>query len=377
MSNRNNNGRTSRLPLLTDNDRIILNIYLNMYNQTVRDIDLLYQQVDLMYGNLNSIRNIINFITGVSDSLNQTAEQEPTPPTFGTFSTPSSNSYYNTGTHNLSLSNRFYLVDLARYLLDSYDNETEMANQNSRETGERENTHVRRRVGTNTRRRSSTPTFNTDGINFDDIATGISQRIFPNLSSFYDNVPVYPTTEQITNGTRRLLYSNIEEPLNVCCPITLERFESDNEVLQILGCSHIFNPNSLQQWFRSNVRCPICRYDIRDYIPSSNRRRRYNFNDDEERKEEDTPPSYSSESSGSTLHSASPEPSPRVSIPEPVDNTEFITNLTTVTENLLNDLFSSSFPNNQFNFNGTTYSVDMSNNEIVFQGYIHPNNDDL
>jgi len=373
MSNRNR--RTQRLPILTENDRVLLNIYLNMYNQTVRDIELSYQQLNLLYDNLDSIRNIINIITGVSDSLDTRSQQETEPSTFGTFTRPSNNSYYNTSTNNLSLSTRLYLLDFARYLLDSYDNET-AETTNNRETEERERTRVRSRVGANTRRRPNTSVFGSENIHFDTIATGVSRRLFSGLASFYDNVPVYPTTEQIARGTRRLLYSNIEEPLNVSCPITLERFESDTEVLQILGCSHVFNPTSLQQWFQSNVRCPICRYDIRDYVPINNRRRRYNFEDEEETKEE-TPPAYSSESSDSTLHTRSSEPRERNSVPEPRDNTEFISNLTSVTENMLSDLFSSSFPNTRFNFNGTTYNVDVSNNEIVFQGYIHPNNDEL
>ena len=381
MSNRNNQPRRTshRLPILSDNDRIILNIYLNMYNQTVRDIDLVYQQLDLMNENLNNIRNIINIVTGVFDYTNPTTNEQQSVPHFGTFSHPSSNSYYNTSNtdnSNISLSSRLYLVDFARYLLDSYDNETET--RNNREPEERP--RVRSRVGVNTRRRQNTSVLSNEGINFDTIAGGITRRLFPRLSSFYDNVLVYPTTEQITNGTRRLLYSNIEEPLNVICPITLERFETDTEVLQILGCNHIFNPNSLQQWFQSNVRCPICRYDIRDYVPINNRRRRYNFEHEEETKQEETkeetPPAYSSESSDSTLHTSSSEPRERNSVPEPRDNTEFISNLTSVTENMLSDLFSSSFPNTRFNFNGTTYNVDVSNNEIVFQGYIQPNNND-
>ncbi len=376
MSSRNNSQRTSqRLPVLSESDRIILNIYLNMYNQTVRDIDLVYQQLDLMYENLNSIRHIINVVTGVYGSLNSTTnEQQRPPPTFGTFGRPSNNSYYNTGNNNLSLSSRLYLVDFARYLLDSYNDEAETTN-NTRQTEERERTRIRSRVGANTRRRPNTSVFNTESINFDSIAGGISQRLFPGLASFYDNVPIYPTAEQITNGTRRLLYSNIDEPLNLSCPITLERFESNTEVLQILGCNHIFNPNSLQQWFQNNVRCPICRYDIRDYIPVNNRRRRYNFEHQEETKEEETKEETKEESSDSTLRTSSPEPRSINSLPEPTDNTEFISNLTSVTENMLNDLFSASFPNTQFNFNGTTYTVDVSNNEIVFQGYIHPNDD--
>jgi hypothetical protein len=354
-----------------------------MYNQTVRDIELSYEQLNLLYDNLDSIRSIINTVTGISESLDSQSEQETAPSTFGTFTRPSSNSYYNTSTNNLSLSTRLYLLDFARYLLDSYGNETaETTTNNNSQTEERERTRVRSRVGANTRRRPIASVFNTESIIFDTPETTRPPRtFFPGLSNFYDNVPVYPTAEQIASGTRRLVYSNTEEPLNITCPITLERFESDTEVLQILGCSHIFNPTSLQQWFQSNVRCPICRYDIRDYVPINSRRRRYNYQEtkEEETKQEtkeETPTAYSSENSDSTLHSASPEPRSRHTIPEPADNTEFISNLTSVTENLLSDLFSSSFPNSQFNFNGTTYSVDLSNNEIVFQGYVHPNSEE-
>jgi hypothetical protein len=107
----------------------------------------------------------------------------------------------------------------------------------------------------------------------------------------------------------------------------------------------------------------------------NSRRRRYNFEHQEETKEEETKEETKEESSDSTLRTSSPEPRSINSLPEPTDNTEFISNLTSVTENMLNDLFSASFPNTQFNFNGTTYTVDVSNNEIVFQGYIHPNDD--
>jgi hypothetical protein len=30
-------------------------------------------------------------------------------------------------------------------------------------------------------------------------------------------------------------------------------------------CGHIFNTEQLNTWFRSNCRCPVCRYDIRRY----------------------------------------------------------------------------------------------------------------
>ena len=41
---------------------------------------------------------------------------------------------------------------------------------------------------------------------------------------------------------------------------------NDDEVAQIKKCKHIFTANQLNIWFQSNVKCPTCRYDIRNYI---------------------------------------------------------------------------------------------------------------
>ena len=40
---------------------------------------------------------------------------------------------------------------------------------------------------------------------------------------------------------------------------------NDDEVAQIKKCKHIFTANQLNIWFQSNVKCPTCRYDIRNY----------------------------------------------------------------------------------------------------------------
>lgn len=100
----------------------------------------------------------------------------------------------------------------------------------------------------------------------------------PNLFEVFSNylpttainsrVVVAPTNEQILQSTRVLYYNEIENPLNVSCPISLENFESSHMVTQIIHCGHIFNTPNFNSWFRSNVRCPVCRYDIRDYIPN-------------------------------------------------------------------------------------------------------------
>ena len=82
------------------------------------------------------------------------------------------------------------------------------------------------------------------------------------------NEPVYinPTPEQIANATTNVVYENIETPLNDRCPISLEVFQPSNEVTQINHCRHIFNSSQLAIWFQRNVRCPVCRFDIRDQM---------------------------------------------------------------------------------------------------------------
>ena len=86
------------------------------------------------------------------------------------------------------------------------------------------------------------------------------------LQTFFNNVPVAPTRRQIANATTSLQYSEIVNPINDSCPISLERFSNNEIVMQINECGHIFNAQELGMWFRNNVRCPVCRYDIRDNL---------------------------------------------------------------------------------------------------------------
>ena len=80
-------------------------------------------------------------------------------------------------------------------------------------------------------------------------------------------VAITPTTEQIERATEERIFNQITQPINDTCPITRNRFNSNDTVLQILECRHCFNPISLRRWFETSVRCPICRYDIREYNP--------------------------------------------------------------------------------------------------------------
>ena len=87
--------------------------------------------------------------------------------------------------------------------------------------------------------------------------------------TFFDPVIIYPTQTQIENATRFIQYDTITNPSNESCPFTYEPFNNQDMVRQILFCGHICSSAGFNTWFNSNVSCPICRYDIRNYRPTS------------------------------------------------------------------------------------------------------------
>jgi Ring finger domain len=86
-------------------------------------------------------------------------------------------------------------------------------------------------------------------------------HILPNL------YPVNLTNEQIAAATETLEYSPGEYTHTVC-PISLEEFVEGEQVCRITHCGHMFREAAIRNWFRRNVRCPVCRYDIRRGNPT-------------------------------------------------------------------------------------------------------------
>lgn len=121
-----------------------------------------------------------------------------------------------------------------------------------------------------------TPRSSSSGIllNFERILPfGSGQNFSTNRSTFqpsfgrglFENVPVFPSPEQIETATTSMRFQDISDPINATCPITMETFSPEQIIVKINHCGHIFNQSHIHGWFRSNVRCPVCRYDIRDY----------------------------------------------------------------------------------------------------------------
>ena len=88
-----------------------------------------------------------------------------------------------------------------------------------------------------------------------------------------DNTDIL-TREEIASTTRTYGYTNelamhTDSSANVC-PISLDPFQVGDVVCEIIGCGHIFKRPSLINWLRRNSRCPVCRYQLRDYLNRQN-----------------------------------------------------------------------------------------------------------
>ena len=121
-----------------------------------------------------------------------------------------------------------------------------------------------------------TRVYHSNGTNTNNTLRQMNNRLDSlfNVDNVFDtileNVPVIPTRQQIDNALRHNIYSEIENPINTTCPISLRRFQNDDEVSVIRHCNHVFMRDDLNSWFRNNTRCPLCRFDIRTYNSRNN-----------------------------------------------------------------------------------------------------------
>lgn len=185
-------------------------------------------------------------------------------------------------THTLNINNRIYdniinLMDINNY---SRSNNSYSRNRNSYRDISRLLTPISRptgyRIDERNNERNRNILFRNNRVYIDNVPYIIdnverySIENFNSLSDFFNPIEIFPTQSQIENATRIARYSDIVRPLNTSCPISLERFNDNDRVTMIRYCGHIFNTEQLNSWFRSNCRCPVCRYDIRNYNSSDN-----------------------------------------------------------------------------------------------------------
>ena len=230
-TNNTNISTSSNNRYVSSDQRYLLDFYMNLYNQTSRQIDLLYSSLDEIRHNIDNISGVNEIISNNSPvrtpiSIPARARAPiPAPPvpipapvqlpqTTSRRRRRNRRSPYNFGS-NQDTDN----ADDYRYLIYNIPSRA-------------------------TTTQTSTSDYNS---------------IFGLLRNFYDRVPIAPTQEILNTATRVCQFSDILNPLNAICPITLDRFENNSSVTLLLTCNHIFTPTSINSWFRSNVLCPVCR----------------------------------------------------------------------------------------------------------------------
>jgi hypothetical protein len=239
MSSRNNASSNASSNTLNNEQRRLLNFYINTYNSIHNDIERLHNMLENVLTNINSIaRNIDNTVPSHDVHLNRNTGR---------------NSYTNTHTNTNAHRSNNNVYSRTSHPEMNYVSPFAHTNSNMQYIPSNRNTNSNNTTSNNTTNNRNNRWENTPLLDL--------------FNQVYLNVPVTPSRQQIDNATRTVIYQNIIEPLNNRCPIGLEPFQAENNVIQIIPCGHLFNEESINLWFRSNVRCPVCRYDIRDYVP--------------------------------------------------------------------------------------------------------------
>jgi hypothetical protein len=188
------------------------------------------------------------------------------------------------------------------------------------------------------------------------------------VSSFLNNflssrIVVRPTEEHIQNASRVIKYSDINNPISEVCPISLDTFNENDMVRQILQCGHLFKQQQFNEWFESNVKCPVCRYDIRNYSHLS--RRTTNENNVSENNNSSN--NNSNELPTNTRTNSSLNQNENIIFE--VNNEELRHNFL---DRITTNIFQSRLPPNSTNNN--RFMIDPSNNILFYDTIVRPNN---
>ena len=199
---------------------LLINILNTMYNDNLRQINSINNTLDNLIQSNNQIRNLLVQLLHHPQNTRRNGNRRW------------ENNFFNNNNNNLSSLGRI-MINNQPYVIDSISEFTFPRNN------DRQNS-INRNIG------------------LDEQARDI-------FESFLQPIVIYPSQSQIESATRRVRYCDIARPVNTSCPISMEDFNDNDMVTVIRHCGHIFHSDHLNNWFRSNCRCPVCRYDIRDY----------------------------------------------------------------------------------------------------------------
>jgi hypothetical protein len=82
-----------------------------------------------------------------------------------------------------------------------------------------------------------------------------------NSSGFLDAVPVTATMAQLAANTTEMSAVGDSNPPCAVCQDTITEGDA---IRRINVCSHVFHVQCIDTWLQRNVRCPVCRHDVRE-----------------------------------------------------------------------------------------------------------------
>lgn len=81
------------------------------------------------------------------------------------------------------------------------------------------------------------------------------------MENFMQPVVVRPTEEEIQENTT---VGNLVSDTDHACAICQDSLQPTQEGRKLNACGHWFHKTCIDTWFEGNVRCPVCRHDIRE-----------------------------------------------------------------------------------------------------------------
>ena len=227
---------------ISNENLLLISILNSMYNDNIRQINNLSESIHLLNDTNSEIRNLLTQIL-YTNTNRRNQFYRPKSSRVNSF-----REHITAPTHMRSDVRRVTANTGFHYLDDFLTNGNHSGNGNNR-------VHRNRNEGIDINR------------------TNVNAHRNTNVSQFWQNffqpIAIFPTQTQIESATRTVQYGDIVSPINRACPISLENFNDADIVTIIRFCGHIFNRDELSTWFRTNCRCPVCRYDIRNYQPNN------------------------------------------------------------------------------------------------------------
>ena len=104
------------------------------------------------------------------------------------------------------------------------------------------------------------------GQSFDDFVSQLAQTLNQIAPTSQEDVVITPTEEQINRACIVMPASDAHLGEQYVCPIDLSPIDDDESVMKIKHCGHVFRESNLRELFTRDVKCPMCRFDIREYV---------------------------------------------------------------------------------------------------------------